>query len=495
MTRKLAWFLVICFVALALPTGSGHAAVACADPRDGGDWRSYGGSPAGTRSQPAEEQVGAGSVGDLAAEWSFSLDSEVAEYGRFENTPVVADGCLYLAATNGWVLALNAEDAELVWKTQLPHEGAAGYGGAVVGSVAVAHDRVYITVSDSADPYLAILDQATGSILRTTVVDDRPHAFVTASPIVYDDVVFVGISGNEASPGSRGGYAVVDALTGEILAKEYTIGDEEWAAGYEGASIWSTPVVDEATGYAYAGTGNPSSQLESRNANALLKIDIERTRDTFGQIVGAFKGSWDAYLPHCNSPANHLGCVHIDIDFGSSLNLFTDDLGRTVVGALQKSGIYYAVHADTMQEAWKTLVGTPGHVFNSASTAVDADGVYIPATGPGQMVSLNRGHGGIQWASPIADGTHYQPSTVANGVVYTTTTSGLLLAYSGSDGGPLLVRPLSLDTGAFDPTAPASSGDIGGVLGVASTSAGIAVARSTVFVAFQHFVVAYQLPA
>lgn len=491
---KFSLFLV-CSLTFAIAATGARADASCAGASGGGDWNSYGGSARGTRSQPVEDQISTETVGSLTPMWSFDVSTAISDYGRFENTPVIVEGCMYLATTNGYVLALNADSAEVVWARKLPYEGAEGYGGVIVGSVAVAHGRVFATVSDSEGPYLAALNQNDGEIIFRTVVDNRPQAFVTASPIVYRDLVLVGIAGQEANEGSRGGFAVVHALTGEILAKQYVIPDREFEAGYEGASIWSTPVIDETTGYAYAGTGNPSSSRESRNANALIKIDVDRARATFGTIVDGYKGSWDSYTPNCNSSETLVGCQHVDVDFGASLNLFSDGFGRPVVGALQKSGIYYAVYGDTMQEAWTAVVGTPGHVFNAASPAVDDAGVYVPATAPGQVVSLDRSFGSIRWAAPMADGSHYQPVSVAGGVVYTTTMDGRFLAYGASDGRPLLVRPLAQDTGAFDPTAPAQGGDIGGVLAVATTSAGIAIARHTVYVAFQHFVVAYRLAA
>ncbi|HVL32566.1 MAG TPA: PQQ-binding-like beta-propeller repeat protein [Actinomycetota bacterium] len=482
-------------MSLIFPASGAGASATCAAEASGGEWSAYGGSARGMRWQPEETKIGAASVGSLTPAWSFDVLSVTDDYGRFENTPVIADGCLYLATTNAYIVALNADTAEVVWATRLPYERAEGYGGAIVGSVTVAHGRVFATVSDSAGPYLASLDQEDGTVEFKTIVDDRPLSFVTASPIVYEDLVFVGISGQEAADGSRGGYALVHAIDGEVLAKEYTISDEEFAAGYEGASIWATPVIDERTGYAFAGTGNPSSSYESRMANAILKIDVDQSRDTFGQIVGGYKGNWDAYTPNCNSSDTMTGCVNIDVDFGASLNLFEDRFGRTFVGAMQKSGVYYAIYADTMQEAWTAIIGTPGHAFNAASTAVDKNGVYVPATTPGQMVSLDRSYGSLRWAAPMADGVHYQPASVANGVVYTTTMNGAFLAYAAADGRPLLARPLAIDTGAFDPAAPAGSGDIGGVLAVAATSAGIAIARNTVYVAFQTFIVAYRLPA
>jgi polyvinyl alcohol dehydrogenase (cytochrome) len=440
-----------------------------------------------------ESTIGPESVAGLAPDWAFTLESITDEYGRFENTPVVADGCLYLAATNGWVVALNADTAEKVWQASLPYTGT-GYGGAIIGSVAVANGKVYVGVSDYDEPYLAALNQQTGIVEWTRQVDDRPGSFITASPIVYNDVVLVGICGQEASPGSRGGFAVVDANTGDLLKRTYTISEEEFAEGYEGASIWTTPVVDTATGYAYAGTGNPSSALESRYANAIVKIDLDRARTaSFGTIVDAYKGNWDGYLPNCNSAARPASCVALDVDFGASLNLFTDGLGRTVVGALQKSGVYYAVFADSMQEAWKAVVGNPGHTFNAASPAADANGVYVPATAPGQMVSLDRTFGSMRWLTPFVDGLHYQPASVANDIVYVTTLEGLLLGLRAADGVPILVRQLAQDTGAFNPAAPLGSGNPLDALSVANTSAGVSIARNTVYVAFQHFVIAYRL--
>lgn len=491
-TRATLTTIVLALSALSVMPG--HAAAACAPGAPGGEWRSYGNGIDGTRNQPDEDVIGTSNAASLEAAWTFDFLTLGTDYGRFENTPVVADGCLYLATTNAHIIALNAETSDLVWKTSLPYTGG-GYGGAITGSVAVANGRVYVAVGDRDEPYLASLDQATGAVQWMTRVDDRAQSFIQAGPIVWNGVVLVGICGEEAASGSRGGYAIVDAISGELLTRGYTVSDEEAAAGYEGASIWTTPVVDAATGYAFAGTGNPSSALESRYANALVKIDLDRTRPTFGEIVDAYKGSWDSYLPNCDSAKSPVGCQHIDVDFGASLNLFTDSLGRTLVGAVQKSGIYYAVYADNMSEAWTAIVGTPGYTFNAASPAVDENGVYVDATAPGQVLSLDRSYGSTRWVAPVGDGMHYQPLSVANGVVYTTTTEGLFIGYSAADGTPVVSRPLGADTGAFDPTAPAGSGDIGGALAVASTSAGVAIARNTVYVAFQTFIIAYRVPA
>jgi outer membrane protein assembly factor BamB len=72
---------------------------------------------------------------------------------------------------------------------------------------------------------------------------------------------------------------------------------------------------------------------------------------------------------------------------------------------------------------------------------------------------------------------HYGSVTDANGVVYTVDTSGFLDAFDAATGVPLVHRPLSADSGQA----------IAGI-----TSAGVAVARHTVFVEAGSGVVAYR---
>src|SRR5438067_6243690 len=103
----------------------------CAPPMlTGGEWRSYGGDLANTRNQVHEKIISSAEVPTLTSAWVFSsVDNGGA--GDFTGTPIVADGCMYIASTRGWVFAVNADTGKLVWKTQVP------YGGGVNSSAAV----------------------------------------------------------------------------------------------------------------------------------------------------------------------------------------------------------------------------------------------------------------------------------------------------------------------------------------------------------------------
>jgi polyvinyl alcohol dehydrogenase (cytochrome) len=485
-----------------------HAAIAgCAGAADGGEWRSYGATIDNARSQSAPTTLSPSTVGSVAASWKFQTAQApgTTNPGAFSNTPVVADGCVFLGTDTGWVFALNADTGAFLWK-QFLAGGAPGalVGGVIVGSVAVSGGFVYVGVSSNNKPYVAALREDTGAIEWTTTLVTGNSTFINASPVVFNGMILQGIAGYEANADARGAYAILKAGAaadggGTIMKFNWVIPDDDYAKGYRGASIWSTPAVDAADGYAYAGGGNPASKkLEHRYSNALLKIDVDPSRPTFGQIVDAFKGNNDQYYPGldrqpvCDMFGDQVvylawsaACLQLDLDFGASPNLFRDADGHLIVGDLQKSGIYHAVYADGMEEKWSSVVAPPCFSCNSTSAAFDGSNVYVVGSPPGQLFAMSKDGGRYQWAQPIADGIHYQAVTTANGVVYVMDGQGDLCAFDSTvdpatglaSGKPLLRKPLMADTGT-------SVSDPGG-------SEGIAIARNTIYAASSDWIVAY----
>src|SRR5438270_729604 len=152
---------------------------------------------------------------------------------------------------------------------------------------------------------------------------------------------------------------------------------------------------------------------------AVIKIDLDSTRPTFGSIVGSYKGNVDTYVDQSQlpcvdfqdqNPATYpqgLGsCAQQDLDFGASPNVFTDASGRKLVGTGQKSGVYHVFDATTMAPVWKTPVGPPSDFGGIVgSTAVDSSGIYGPITTGGYLWSLDT-KGGGRWVAPVPDGVH-----------------------------------------------------------------------------------------
>jgi len=163
----------------------------------------------------------------------------------------------------------------------------------------------------------------------------------------------------------------------------------------------------------------------------------------------------------------------MDLDFGASPNLFRNPQGDLIVGCLQKSGVYHAAYADTMEAAWQTTVGVLWYGGgNAASTALVGTHVIV-ATNPGIVSSIATSDGTDEWVSPMAFGPAYEPVSVANGVTYGVDNAGNLRGIDVSSGVPVLVRPMAIDV-SEETTATSFL-----------SSTGVAIARNTVYAEVQ----------
>lgn len=440
------------------------------------------------RHQTAERSIGRVQAATLEPAWTFSVRAATqSRSNEVTGYPIVADGCVFFGSNGGrdapgWLFALNADGGDLVWKRAV--------SDGVYSTVAVENGVVYAFVSRIGSPYVVALDQRTGSVLWQTTVDTQPGADAVSSPVVYNGMVWVGVSGTAAEGDEaqrfdfRGVSVLLDAVSGAVLARTHSIPDADWkkGEGAAGGAIWSTISVDTKTGFGFVGTGNPFNyDDEHHHTNAVLKIDMRRGSPTLGQIVGSYKGDVEEYFPALSEntscdESDPVGffmagfeCGRLDVDFGASPNIFTDRLGRTLVGVGQKSGVYHVFDPVTMQPVWKQLMGVPSAVGGIVGTAAfDGTALYVPHSIAGYITSLDRDAGTPKWASPTADAVHWgNPVTSANGVVYTVDLKGFLDAYDAGTGAPLLHRPMGLG---------ASTG------GMPTLSwGGVTVARNTVY--------------
>jgi outer membrane protein assembly factor BamB len=466
------------------------------------EWPTFGRDLANSRHQEAPGSIGRDTAPLLAPVWSFSTGGAATGLADLNGTPVVAAGCVFLNTAGGDILALDSATGEQVWRRSVPLDTGkdAGLGGIFVSSPAVTNDVVIGLVNQVTAPYAIALSRKDGSVVwRSDPLQAGAGYYTNATPVVYDGVVLAGYSPAEGDPTGRGGITIFDAHSGELLRRVYAIPDDAFAQGYAGAGIWTAPAVDTKRGYAYVGTGNPSSKkIEHGHSNAIVKYDVDRDRATFGDVVGALKGNVEQYDPRLRElvdpTCEALGedpnlqlivgdsapCLQLDLDFGAPPNLFTDSSGRLLIGDLQKSGVYHVADAATMAHAWSTVMGVSCAACNASAGAWDRNGALYNVGSPGTtMVSLTDA-GGYRWASPVADGTHYESTTSAGGAVFTLDNLGFLLAFDAATGVPLLRRPMAADVP--DPSQPP----------VALSSSGIAVASGTLYVAAGNAVIAYR---
>ena len=484
-SRKAVLAAVATAAIAVVPAPAAQAGVCDAGADSRGEWPTYGHDLTNSRAQPAERSIDAGNVGSLEAAWVHDAK------GAINSTPIVTGGCVFVTSSEGTVAALDATDGKKLWSRTLTVEQPA-FGGGLVGSPAVTKDSVLVAVNEEGSPYMASLSRATGKVRWRTVIDRQKTSGTNASVVVHKGLAFVGFFGSPA-PGDveSGGFVLVDAATGRLVKRTYTIDEKAVKEGYSGAGIWSTPAIDTKADLAYAGTSNPHSpQREHERANSLIKIDLRRKSKTFGEILDTYKGRPDSYVeggadqPACETapdvyyvPPFSATCVQLDLDFGASPSLFVDAAGNQRLGDLEKSGDYHVLNPKGMTQVWRKTVGVPCFACNAASPAAANGTVFTAAGPPGQLFALDGESGASKGAGVLTGPSTYNAVSVANGLVYAVDSAGFLNVYDAEAGMMQLEkRELAVDTGESMTSA--------------ATSSGVAIARGSLFVAATSHVIA-----
>lgn len=475
------------------PPASAATGASCANAdHKGGDWPMMGHDLRHTRHQSEEKKITSGRAATLATTWEFTTPTD--DGSTFSGTPVISGGCVYVGSQSGWVYALNADTGKLVWSSRVEEDPEVAFSsgaGGINGSLAVANGLIYASVAHYERPYVAALDPTNGDVVWATVTERQTGAGTQASPTVFGDVVIVGwdTAGIEFDAEARktayGGYAIIDAITGKLLKHTYTIPPKMRKKGFSGGNIWSTFAVDAKTKYAYVGTAAPySPQHEHERTNAILKVDVDRSRGTFGEIVDSYKGVLDNYsettselpciplVPGSNFAEGTGPCQKLDLDFAAAPNIMKVG-GKTIVGELQKAGVYHLVDSKNMKGIHEVMLGNMAAGFapaNIGSTAVDGSSIYAVSGSANTMFALDQKSADYRWMSQTVDiPIHANPVSAANGVVYTTNGSGVMTAHDARTGMLVLTTRVA--------------GGIG---------AGVAIARNTVYTAGGATVMALQ---
>jgi polyvinyl alcohol dehydrogenase (cytochrome) len=384
----------------------------------------------------------------------------------------VANGVAYFPDWGGNLWAVNANNGKLVWSHQLSDYGLLAHTNSRT-TPAVAGGTVYVGTQEGA--WLLAIEAATGNLLWKTQLEtptNDPFAIITTSPAVFGGVVYTGVASSEEGLAgfvpsypcckARGSVVAVNATTGAIAWKTYTV-----PPGYSGGGVWgSNFVVDPSRGTVFVSTGNNYSHpidpaylaciaaggtAASCNAvdnfvDAILALDMNTGAVIWGTKLvtwnqpGVTDGSDDWNVgcfipPFSNCPSN----AGPDYDFSSAPNLITYQSPsgpKTILGAGQKSGIYFALDPDTGAELWQTQVG-PGSSLGGMEwgSATDGKRIYVSIANfygipnaygsAGSWAALDPATGAILWQKADPNGAiDLGPMAVANGVVYAPSMAG-----------------------------------------------------------------------
>lgn len=354
------------------------------------NWLMYNGDYAG-RHHSGLTSIHAGNVKRLGLDWVFQARS----LEKFESTPLVVDGVMYLTEAPNNVVALDPVTGRPFWiyEHKLP-EGTLPCCGKVNRGVSIAGDTLFHGTHDAK---LLALDARTGRVKwETTVVDFKQGYALTHAPLIVRDKVIVGTAGGEL--GIRGFLAAYDAKTGKELWRFKIIpepgekGNETWGGDswkHGGGSIWVTGSYDPETNLTFWGTGNPGPDWNPgmRPGDNLYTDSVVALDADTGQLKWHFQ-----FTPHDEWDWDAVQVpVLADIDFR----------GRKRKAMLwgNRNGFFYALDRVTGE----FLHGKP-FVKQTWASGLDDKGrpMKIPGRGPTRQGSIAWPgvQGGTNWYAP-----------------------------------------------------------------------------------------------
>jgi polyvinyl alcohol dehydrogenase (cytochrome) len=440
--------------------GKGRAPFA--DPAARPSWNGWGPTIQNTHFQPAAHAgLTAAEVPRLRLKWAFGFPDTTSAWAQ----PTIAGGRLFVGSQNGTVYSLDAATGCIAWT----FAAQSGVRAAIsIGRQTRSGRRAtYAAYVADQQGFVYALDAATGRMLWTRRVDDHPLVRLTGAPTLHDGRLYVPTSSYEEGgrpPGYacctfRGSVVALDAQTGDVVWKTYTIPDEPrllrvYADGTElrgpaGGAIWSAPTIDVKRGALYVGVGNTYSGAAQPTTDAILALDLKS---------GAMR--WARQMPPATPDV--FGCTPGDVncgerpgpdfDFGASPVLATLATGRQLIVAGQKSGLVYALDPDKEgRQVWRYRAGAGSGLGGIQwGVAADAERAYVPVAeiynpSPGGLHAIDLATGKRAWFAPpetpvcgkpsrACSGAQFSAVSAITGIVFSPSNDGAVRAYSATDG-------------------------------------------------------------
>ena len=375
-------------------------------------WLTYSGNYTGQRNSPLT-QITTENVRRLAPRWTF----QTGVLGKFEATPIVLDGILFVTGQDNHAWALDARTGRSIWHYQKPLPDLLNVCcGSVNRGFAIYRDRLYMATLDAR---LVALDAKTGSLIWDVDIADPERGYsATAAPLVVKDMLVVGIAGAEY--GTRGFLDAYDAGTGKRRWRFWTVpepgkpGGDTWAGdAWErgGGSTWLTGTYDPELNLIYWGTGNPGPDLlgEVRPGDNLYTDSVVALDADSGELRWYYQ-----FTPHDTHDwdSNQVP-VLADIEGESGT--------RKLLMLANRNGFFYTLDRTNGE----LLVGKP-FVHTTWATEIGPDGrpILLPNNTPSAEGSFTCPdvEGATNWMSPS-----FNPST---GWLYVTAREACATFYA-----------------------------------------------------------------
>ena len=518
--------LILCSILIAIRMSSALAQTtepgACrttpslTDPATGPRWNGWGVNVTNTRFQPQDQaRLSAADVPKLKLKWAFGIPNVT----QARSQPAIAGGRLYMASDSGIVYALDPKTGCTYWTFKAQAN--------IRAAISVDKRAVYFA-DTKADAYA--IDRATGAQIWVRKVDEHPFAKSTGAPTLYEGRLYVTAAGvGEETSATRpdyecctfrGSVTALDASTGEVVWKAYTIpeapkrrgktatGTQLW--GPSGAGVWSAPTIDAKRGLIYVATGNGYSDPQQKTSDAVVAFDLKTGKMKWSSQVTPK----DVWVLGCNARPGQLpnpSCpedVGPDFDFAASPILTTLPNGRDIIVIPQKSGVGYALDPEKEGEiVWQYRFGRGSGIGGVWGAAVDQQQAYFAAAdyntpAPGGLHAVRLDTGERLWytapkqpplctSASVCSTAQSAALTVIAGVIFSGSADGGIRAYSTKDGSVLwefdtnrpfdTVNGVKANGGSIDGPGPIV---VDGILYVTSGNGGLVGRSGNVLLAF-----------
>ncbi len=431
-------------------------------PTSDARWGGWSPTITNTRFQDAQQAgLAASDIPRLTLKWAFGLPDASSAWSQ----PTIAGGRLFVGSQNGTVFSLDAKTGCIEWT----FSAAGGVRTAIAVGPRDGATPAAVYFGDTAANAYA-LNAETGLQLWVRKVDEHPLARVTGSPTLYEGRLYVPVSSYEESQGAdpqyacctfRGSIVALDAATGSVVWKTYTIPEEPKPRGTSsagvmlwgpsGSAVWSAPTVDAGRRVLYIATGNTYSGPPTPSSDAVIALDLETGRIRWIRQVTAA----DIYLTGCR--AGNPNCPDAngpDVDFGSPPMLVRRPDGRDLIVIGQKSGVGFAMDPERSGEiVWQYRAGRGGALGGIEwGSAVDTEHAYFAVSDithpqPGGLHAVKLTTGERAWFAPPmspkcgsgrgCNAAQSAAITAISGAVLSASNDGALRAYSTANGGIL----------------------------------------------------------
>jgi alcohol dehydrogenase (cytochrome c) len=342
------------------------------------------------RRYSALDQINTNNVGRLGRVCAHTFP----EKSPSQNAPIVYKGMIYAASAH-YTVALDGATCEVIWQHQWQPKLREVFK--TQRGVALADGKI---VRGSPDGSLFALDAKTGKELWSRqVADPADGYFISAPPLIVDDLIFIGPAGSESA--GKGWVGAFKLSSGERVWKFNTVPDlgepgaQTWGDNPKGlktggGAIWTAMSYDPEKRLLYVPVGNPAPDFYDKNrpGTNLYTSSVVALAARTGKLAWYFQAT-----PHDQR----------DYDLTHASPLFSIGVAgksRRVMSVTGKDGLLRLLDLQTRQVIYRVpfttrknsegpvgldpLLACPGllggHEWSGSAYNPSANTLFVPAT-------------------------------------------------------------------------------------------------------------------